>query len=99
MGRRGVSVSACHYHALSFMHSYYDSYVILDYLPTKKFLKMPATLLFAHTCFSGFSLDIALAPTSLPFPLPPRSFLFGFGGSVHVHYFGPSVGGGGGQAF
>ena len=35
---------------------------------------MPATLLFVHSS-SGFSLDITLTPTSLPFPLPP-TFLF-----------------------
>ena len=42
----------------------------------------------------------ALAPTSLPLPLPP-SFLFVWfwGVPAHVHYFGPSAWGRGGQAF
>ena len=45
-----------------------------------------------HT-LSRAHADNSYTPTStLPFRFPPRSFFFGFGGSAHVHYFGPRVG-------
>ena len=47
----------------------------------------------------GFSQTSPLPHPHSPFRSPPRSFLFGFGGSTHVHYLGSGFGRGGRQAF
>ena len=68
---------------------------VRTYTLKKTFLKVPATLLMTHTLSRSRYPRLYLYLYSLA-RSPPRSFFFGFGGSAHVHYFGPSVCGRGG---
>ena len=63
--------------------------------------------LLENVCLATIDTPFSGSPLSSPLPLPhspSRSslrsfFIAGFGGSAHVHCFGPSAGGGAGRAF